>query len=78
MSEFTPGPWLPTYAELHQLIRGGGEARHNRLLMAAAPDLLKACQEMLYHASLGPDEVGRQQWEEDSSRMEAAIKKATE
>ena len=46
MTRYTPGPWLPTYSELHQLIHGGGEARYNRLLAAAAPDLLEALQEI--------------------------------
>ena len=76
MSKHTPGPW-PVRYDLSSLMQCPG-AKANARLIAAAPDLLEACQQMLYHASLGPDEVGNQQWAEDCASMEAAIKKATE
>jgi len=52
-------------------------AEANAKLIAGAPELLEACQQMLWHATMGPDEVGAQQWDEDCTLMAAAIKKAT-
>lgn len=91
-AKHTPGPWEvdehdqiivggeTTYGGRFVVCRMGNlenpQIAADARLIAAAPDLLKACEEMLYHASLGPDEAGRQEWNDDCRRMEAAIRAA--